>query len=241
MPAQPGYKTRLLIAEFDLSTWAKDITCTRERNIIDVSGMRPAATDDPDRELIAGRAGGSVTVGGFWDPVAGASDPVIATALDGLPDVLTVAWQGANTIGDRAFLLNGIAAGSPMDPEIDAAVMFSTDRRGTGVAKGGVILHPLVARTTPANYASVDNAASSAFGAVANLHITAFTGTDATIKVADSADDAAWADLITFTTATAVGAQRAAATGTVNRYARVELSGTFTSLTFAVGFARLNV
>lgn len=89
------------------------------------------------------------------------------------------------------------------------------------------------------NEASVDQDASSSNGAVANLHVTAFTGTDAVIKIQDSANDADWADLITFTTVDGVTSERATVAGSVDRYVRaIVASGTFSSVTFAVSFAR---
>ena len=240
--AVPGYRTRVLLGDIDVSGFYDQVDTTRERNIIEVTPFNPASPDVPDREYLAGRAMASLALKGFWDPAVAASDPLESTAfLAGTLQVATVAWEGGNTIGDRAYLIEGFPDSEPMNVSADDALRLSASRQGSGTGKGGVILHPQIQRTTPANYASVDNAASSAFGAFAHLHVTQFVGTDATIVVADSADDAAFASLITFTTATGVTNERVAATGTVNRYARVELSGTFTSLTFTVGFARLNL
>jgi hypothetical protein len=60
------------------------------------------------------------------------------------------------------------------------------------------------------------------------------------VKVQHSANNSTWADLVTFATVTAVGAEHAvvAPATTVNRYLRATWSGTFTSATFAVAFAR---
>jgi hypothetical protein len=96
-----------------------------------------------------------------------------------------------------------------------------------------------VARTAAGQTAALDNAASTAGGVKAFLHLTAFSGTDVTIKVQESADNLAWADLITFTQATGATSEVAAATGTIDRYLRVDISGTFTTVTFAVTLARL--
>jgi hypothetical protein len=86
------------------------------------------------------------------------------------------------------------------------------------------------------------------FGAQAYLQVFAFTGTDVTIKVQDSADNATFADVpgMTFTAVTAApGVQRiATASGqTVRRYLRAvtTTSGGFTSATFAVAVARNDV
>lgn len=81
----------------------------------------------------------------------------------------------------------------------------------------------------------------SAFGAQAYLQVTAFTGTDVTVHVQDSADNSTFADVtgLVFTATTAAQTwQRLATanTATLRRYVRVTTttSGGFTSATFAV-------
>lgn len=86
------------------------------------------------------------------------------------------------------------------------------------------------------------------FGAQCYLQVFAFTGTDVTIKVQDSADNVTFADVagMTFTAVTAApGVQRIATASnqTVRRYLRAATttSGGFTSATFAVAVARNDV
>lgn len=96
--------------------------------------------------------------------------------------------------------------------------------------------------TGATNGASYDTAASAAFGAQFWLHKFAFTGTDVTVKIQDSADNSAWTDLaagaFTQITTTTPSAERiqTARTATVRRYLRVVTvsTGGFTSLSFAV-------
>ncbi len=92
----------------------------------------------------------------------------------------------------------------------------------------------------PANGASIDGGAASAFGLSAYLHVTAFTGTSATVTVQDSADNSTFASLAPFAAASAVGAQRVAtaAGATVRRYLRVATTGTFSSVSFHVLLVR---
>jgi hypothetical protein len=96
--------------------------------------------------------------------------------------------------------------------------------------------------TAPTNGSSFDNGAATAFGAQMWLHVFAFTGTSVTIKIQDSADNAAWADLAgaTFGAISAIGAARVALANnvTVRRYLRVVTTGTFNPATFAVHFTR---
>ena len=91
------------------------------------------------------------------------------------------------------------------------------------------------------NGASLDLAASTSFGAQFYLHVTAFTGTDVTIKIQDSADDSSFTDLTAgaFTSVTS-GPQsqriQTARNATVRRYLRVATAttGGFTSVSFVV-------
>ncbi|MGH6654060.1 MAG: hypothetical protein ACRDVE_02510 [Actinocrinis sp.] len=84
-------------------------------------------------------------------------------------------------------------------------------------------------------------ALGSAWGAQGYLQVTGFAGTSVTVTVEHSADNSAWATLLSFAAVTAApNAQRVvvANTTTVDRYLRVSTSGTFSSATFAVALAR---
>lgn len=92
------------------------------------------------------------------------------------------------------------------------------------------------------NGSSLDSGAATNFGAQMWLHCFAFTGTSVTIKIQDSADNVAWADLAgaTFGAVNAIGAARVALANnaTVRRYTRVVTSGVFSNAVFAVQFTR---
>lgn len=100
--------------------------------------------------------------------------------------------------------------------------------------------------TTATNGASVDfGTGSTSFGLQAYLHVFAFTGTSATIKIQESSDDGAGDAFVdvtggSFGAQSAVGASRiATAAGlTVERYLRVVTTGTFSNVQFAVAVAR---
>jgi hypothetical protein len=93
------------------------------------------------------------------------------------------------------------------------------------------------------NGTGVDHTAvSTAFGWQAYLHVFAFTGTDVTVTLQDSADNVSFANLASgaFTAATGRTSQRLAggATDTVRRYVRAITTGTFSNAVFAVMFVR---
>lgn len=97
----------------------------------------------------------------------------------------------------------------------------------------------VVALVLPASY---NSGGSLAFGAQAYLQVTAFTGTDATIAVVDSADNTTFAAVtgLTFAQTTAANTTQRLATSntaTIRQYLGVSVStvGGFTALSFAVG------
>ena len=114
----------------------------------------------------------------------------------------------------------------------------------TGVKDEGILLLPLTSYTaTGSGEADLwpDGETSSAGGA-GTLQVTTVTGTSPTadVKIRDSADNITYADLITFTHATARTAERKTVSGTVNKYVQVTytIGGTTPNFTMVVGFAR---
>lgn len=92
------------------------------------------------------------------------------------------------------------------------------------------------------NGASLDTAASAAFGAQAYLQVFAFTGTSVTVAVQDSADNVSFANVtgLSFTAATGITTQRLATANnaTIRRYLRVATTGTFSNAVIAVGVVK---
>lgn len=120
---------------------------------------------------------------------------------------------------------------------------------GSAEQDNGIILHALSTET--ANFdtegaSSQDAGASSSAGGAGYVQLTELaldTATNLALFVRHSADDVTYANLVTFTPRTAIGAERKAVTGTVNRHLAVK--GTWTggagassSATVMIGFAR---
>jgi hypothetical protein len=125
---------------------------------------------------------------------------------------------------DGAFLLGVSALGNAYG--LEWAKMLTAGK----VTQGGA-----------GNLASVDFGAGFAFGLQAHLHVFAFTGTSATVKLQQSSDNGgadAFADVVggAFTAATGRTTQRieTARNQAVEQYLRVVTTGTFTNLVFAV-------
>jgi hypothetical protein len=114
---------------------------------------------------------------------------------------------------------------------IDFGTMLTTGKQTFSAAGEGTHLDQTVA--------------STAFGAIAYLHVFAFTGTSVTVAVQDSADNSSFLDIagLVFTAATGRTEQRlATAVGaTIRRYVKVNLTGTFSNAVIAVMFRRFEV
>jgi len=228
-----GKSAAFLIDEFDLSAFfnSADVALTAETAETTTFG-------DGSKKYIAGLRDATVSLAGLFDGSANAVDEVLQAAL-GAAAIISVCPAGVSAIGNRAEMADALATSYGVSATVADAVQVSAEAQVTGGVLQGVVLADLSARTGAGQTAALDNAASTANGAKAFLHLTAFSGTDITIKVQDSADNLAWADLITFTLASGVTSESVSASGTVDRYLRVDISGTFSSATFAVTVARL--
>ena len=234
MTFQAGKGSIVAGDEIALTGYLNQYSASRSQQALSVTTF-----GNDDEVYIGGMLGGSLSVGGLFDSDASASDPTFASWVDDGSTHLVTVGHGGDTIGSGAYLFQGVCTQYGITGAANDAVRLNVSFQGDDAARNGVMLHPVDAETGTGNFASVDMAASSAFGAVAQLHVVAFTGTNATIKVQDSANDSTWADLITFTSVTGVTSQRVEVAGTVDRYVRCIISaGTFSSVTFAVSFAR---
>lgn len=174
---------------------------------------------------IGGRRDGGIEAS-FWHNVAALQQH---EALKSLPTA------------DRVVsYLRGQALGNPAASVVAKQINYDWERGDDGSLAGkvqalanayglewGRLLTAGVRTDTGAtNGASIDTAASLSFGAQAYLHVGAFTGTDVTVKIQDSANDSTFADVTGLAFAQVTGgaplAERVAtASGaTVRRYLR---------------------
>jgi hypothetical protein len=147
-------------------------------------------------------------------------------------------------IGKPAFF----AVVDPTDYAVDAtvadAVAVTFSAQADESVEMGYTIHALAAETVDGNGTAVDRgtvSTPSTRGLVAALHVTAYSGlTSAALKIQHSVDNSVWADLVAFTSVTALTQQRVSVANgtTVNRYLRVVTDVTGTgSVTFLVAAA----
>lgn len=186
---------------------------------------------------------------GWYDDTATSGINVRALAELGTTAVICE-LRDTNAVG-KQFV--GMGAAWVQDYErmvtIGESHKISLTFKGSASQDNGIILHALAAQT--ANFdtegaSSQDAGASSASGGAGYAQVTALTldtATNLALFVRHSADDVTYANLVTFSTLTAVGAQCSIVTGTVNRH--LAAKGTWTggagggsTATVFIGFAR---
>lgn len=149
----------------------------------------------------------------------------------------------APVIGDPAYLIGAIQFGDVINIDDGRAVIdgdFMPDSAQAAITSpSGVVLHPETSLSATTNGTSVDNLASSANGGRANLHVLATAAGNFALKVQDSPDDAAWADLITFSAdGSAITSEEGTVAGTVDQYTRFQATRTGGSCTPVCTFSR---
>lgn len=135
-----------------------------------------------------------------------------------------------------------VESGMLTAPATAAFGCVSVKVAATGAGSEVHYVDDVVADVLPVSY---DSGGSLAFGAQAYLQVTAFTGTDATVSVVDSADNVSFTAVtgLTFAQTTAANTfQRVATsnTATVREYLGVSVAttGGFTALSFSVAIVK---
>lgn len=234
-----GKNSRVLLDDFALSGYLRGFETTGEVELADSTVF-----GDEGHRYAPGLDNGSLSLDGLFDSTAtaGAQDDVLDTARGAATaSVVSVAPAGF-ALGNRVKSIEARESSYNHSSPVADVVSFASAWQAEGPVDVGVSLHDLTAVTSGANGSSVDNAASSADGAIGVLHVTANTMNNSTvIKIQDSADNSVWADLITFTSVatTVTTAERASVAGAVDRYTRAAWTPAGTgSITFAAAICR---
>lgn len=233
MSFQPGYVSRILAGSLSMSAKANSVKITNPIEMHDTTTF----ADDGHKTFTPGMDASTLDVVGFYDL---ATDTEL-TAWKSSDEVITF-FEFGDTVGNGCVILDAQRATFTPNAKVNDVVAFDLDAQADGATDFGISLHALGAETATANGTTQDNSASTANGAAASLHVTAYSGfTNIVVTVAHSTDNFAAndVDLITFSTVTGTTSEIKTVTGTVNRYVRVYWTKSGTgSATFAVGFAR---
>lgn len=240
-----GSSTVVMVNEKTVSTEVSGWGMSHQRAVSEVTTMGQTA-GQAGAKFVPGLMSGSMTLRGPMDnnPATGLSKE-ISDAIGVDNAFLCTCFPDGTAIGKPAFFV----VGDPTDYAIDASVQDAVGYTISAAADEGVemgyVIHALGAETADGNGTAVDRGAApitpTTHGLVAAIHVTAYTGlTSAAIKLQHSTDNSVWADLVAFTSVTAIGSERVkVADGTtVNRYLRVVTDVTGTgSVTFLVSAA----
>jgi hypothetical protein len=227
-----------LVYNGSLSSKLTTVTVGTEVNMHDCTTLADTA-----QRYLAGQANGSVQLDGWVDAGVGAAH-ILYSLLNSLggPTPITHGAQGL-AHGSHVMVCQANEASFEVGTETNGVANFKMGWQPDGSVASGVSLHALTAETIDGNGTTFDRGivTSSANGAIANLHVTAFSGlTNCVFTVEDSANDSAWSTIGTFTTVTAAAAQTLFIAGTVRRYVRCVWNVTGTgSITFNVSLAAL--
>lgn len=236
MAKQSGLGMLGLVGGYDLSGEIMSLSkISGSVNPLDVTPISKSA-----HVRIFGLRDGGIDFDTAFDTATGHSHPVLAA----LPRTDVHVLVGVGTaIGSPAAL--EVAKQVDYNPTRGTDGMLSstvsTQANAYGLELGNLLTAGLRTDTAATNGTSFDFTASTSFGFQAYLQVTAFTGTDVTVKLQDSADNATFADLAggAFAQVTSAPNQQRIAVGgtaTVRRYVRAVTvtTGGFTSATFAV-------
>lgn len=221
-----------------LACYARNIATNTQIAMLDTTVLcQPAASG---RTFIPDEETGTFTAAGPLDVSATSLQVAQFVALKASSTATPFTYCPTG-IDERCWLGNALetqydttsAPGSTVDYSLGAQVDGMLDFNGMILQSGDV--------TVDGSSSNTDNAASSASGGVAHLHVSAFSGlTSDDIIIEGSANGSTgWATVVTFAQVTGVGAQRVEITGSVARYLRVthNVAGAG-SITVAVAFAR---
>lgn len=234
----------VLVADgFDMSCHFKSMEVSRSMDVLDATvlcttGQRSYAAGLTENQL---KAEGFYAYNSTTDSLS--LDKQFADAMDASSHKIISIGEDGGSVGDRAVLMGTKQASYNVQETVGDLLMLNFEARATngttpayGFAAGSnCVWLAYSAFTGTANGTSYDST-SGGTGYLAHAHCVVDDVTTATFKIQHSTDDSSWADLITFTAFTGVGAQQAGSTATsVNRYVRAICSAfTGTSATMAI-------
>jgi|TARA_R110000824_G_scaffold8899_3_gene40387 hypothetical protein len=235
----PSSVSFFLVSGYNLAGVTSDMTYKKTGGAEETQALG----DSWAESIPTGRMSAELSQNGWFDDASKSSVDALIGIAGTTSRVICVAPAGG-TAG-KAFTGFEGAFSTEVERlvEKDGLAKLNCTYTVSGAVEEGAIIEALTAQTASGNSSSVDNSASSASGGSGYIQVTAESGSSPTmaVKIQHSADDSSFADLITFTTASTVSAERKTVSGTVNRYLRINrtIGGSSSpSVTYVVGFSR---
>lgn len=242
-----GKGTRVFLDDYEATYWLRE---AQWQNPVDVAETSTFGQAGGSKTYVVGYKGFTATMGGMYEDTASSGFDAIVSPLLGqeTPTQFAIAPRGT-AVGNRAWAAQGFVTSYDVQGSVGDMVSAGVQLQGSGTVRSGVSLQPnTTAVTATGNGTTVDQSASTTYGAQAFLFLTTNsrdTG-NIVVKVQHSADNfTTSADLLTFTSVNGgvVDSQfQATASGaTVNRYVRASYTitgGTSGSYFFTLIFVR---
>lgn len=245
MAKSSGLGDNLYIAGFDASGDIQQLgSISGGPALLNFTGINKSAY-----ERQGGLRSGQIEMTTYFNHVAVVGG--IHEKLSALPrtDVILTYCRGT-TLGDPAASLVGKQVNYDPSRVDDGMLTFavSAQANGYGIEWGRQLTAGVRTDGAATNGTGIDTTASASFGGQAYLQVFSFTGTDATVKIQDSADNVSFADVagFSFTQVTAAPTSERIALGnttTLRRYLRAATvtTGGFSSLAFSVNVIKNDV
>jgi hypothetical protein len=233
-----GKKTAVLFGNYNLSSYLNEASMSSSSETSETT-----AFGDDAKTYITSLQDATVSLSGMFEGEV--NDTTLNNALTNTSSTLVTICTTGLVAGEPCFF--GVSRSNSYDissPVADVVTVTSDLQLDGGISAGKIISGGvLVASGATANSTVNDNTASSANGIVANLHVTDNTGNGSTtFKLQHSSDNSTFADLITFTVVSAgtEASEQKSATGTINRYLRVNAvdTGTTGAITYSLAISR---
>jgi hypothetical protein len=234
-----GKSIKVFVDEFDFSSYFNDVSASTMVETAETSTFGSNA-----KEYIPGLKDGTVSLSGMFEGTTSVgTDDYFETVLGADTKQKVIVAPEGHGLGGRAVMLESDATSYEVSGAIADVVQASAEFQSSEGVEHGVILSSGAAVSSTGNGTGVDNGAATTNGGVGYLSVPVNTRNgNVTVKIAASADNSTFADLITFTVVSSATktSERVEVTGTVARYLRVSytVAGSTGSATPIVAFSR---
>ena len=236
MATRSGLGQQFYINNYDLSGDVSTIsTLATPREALDVTAINASA-----HERILGLADGNISFTTYFNDSAGQEH----AALSGLPTTdVQLSWLMSGTRGDPAVSMVAKQIDYNGSRGTDGALTFEVTANTTGTAPdwGNTLTAGSDTHSSAGATGSVDNGAATSNGLVAYLNLVSIASGTVTVAVQGSSDNGssdAFANVAAFTASDAGAKERITASGAVERYLRINTTGTFSNAVIVVTVRR---
>lgn len=214
---------QIAFGSYDFSGIGNNLSITYGAELVDVTSF-----NDDSKSRIAGYENFEASIEGFMDD-GWLADEEIESQLGGAAFPLSIAFSDG-TVGDRAYLANGVYGSYNFGGSVGEAAAFGLDLAGGGtnaaLVRGSLMDYG--SKTGTGNAATVTLGAVSATESVyASLHVVTWDATSLDVKLVSAVTD--WGtptDRITFTQATGLTSEFLSLAGAItDTFWRIEVSG----------------